>query len=301
MSDESIVRKVLNQETSARSRTREKGAVCFRYEQDGERTHVRIARDIDASFTDAITTSEPDARDYSDALPELPLPGSGDLLDDCGEEIPALFCSGCGTPYDVGRTCRRSRCPRCWQSWAFNRAKSAAAKLQSLAKERGKRNGGTLKHHVTVSLRDSTRFNSKDPLGRGLEAVKALLGKVNVDTGYLVYHPYRIAPEYRGDVLGHESGDGDMTWKDILEKVEGDDWPWEAVRNEFLTYSPHFHVIALSEFVDCTGVGEIEDETGAVIHRITQRRDDGKERSIADLDVKSQGHGLLLVTRRHSV
>lgn len=285
MSETTPTEKVLRKETSRRERTREKGAICYEYDRDGETSRVRLARDIDPSFNDAITVSEPDARDYSDALPEHPLPGSGELLEDCGEEIPALFCTGCGTPYDVGRTCRRSRCPRCWQSWAFNRARSVASKIEALGRRMYAQEGKQVKqHHLTVSFRDSTRFNSKDSFKQGTEAVKALLAQVNADTGYLVYHPYRIASEYRGDVLGHESGDGDMTWKDVLEKVESDSWGWDAVREEFLVYAPHYHVICLSEFVDTTGVGAIEEQTGAVIHRITTKREDGKERSIDGLE-----------------
>lgn len=279
---QSVVSKVERQETSRRSATREKGAVCFEYtDKNGEETRVRIARDVEPHYSDAIRTSEPDARDYSDALPELPLPGSGETLSDCGEEFPGLFCTGCGSPQSVGRTCRRSQCPRCWNSWAFNYGVSIASKLQGLAK---KRSGSVYKHHVTVSLRESTRFNSQDPIGRGVEAIKPLLAKVGVDTGYIIYHPYRIAPEYQGDILGHGSGSGDMTWKDILEKVEGEAWSWDAIRDEFLIYSPHFHVLCISGFVDTTGVEEIEDETGIVIHRITTSREDGKERSIADLE-----------------
>lgn len=285
MSGDSVVQRVVRGETSRRSSSREKGAVCFRYDRDGERTHVRIARDIEPHHSDAITTSEPDGRAYEDALPEYPLPGSGAERWDCGQRFHGNFCTGCGKPHEVGRTCGSPECPRCWQSWAFHRGIDMAAKLHDLAK---KVNHQTFKHHVTVSLRDSTRFNSKNPLKQGIEAIKPLLETVNVKTGYLVYHPYRIAPEYRGDVLGHESGDGDMTWKDVLAKVESEDWCWEAIVSEFLVYSPHFHVLCLSNFVDTTdqdgpGVGDIEAETGVVIHRITQTREDGKERSIADL------------------
>lgn len=70
MSDDSVVQGVVTNETSYRSASRSKGAVCFRYERDGERTHVRIARDIEPHYSDIVTTSEPDARAYEDALPE---------------------------------------------------------------------------------------------------------------------------------------------------------------------------------------------------------------------------------------
>lgn len=284
---ESMVEKVVNGETSKRSRTRDRSAICYEYHDpdEGEDVRVRIDPSTDPSDSGFIQRSDPNNRAYNDPLPDLPLPGSGDVLEDCGEEIPALYCQGCAKPYEVGRTCRRSRCPRCWQSWAFQRAKSIAAKLQTLAIEHGMQKDGVFKHHLTVSVRDSTRFNSKDPLNQGFEAVKSLLAKVDVKTGYLAYHPYRIVPEYRGSVLGHESGEGDYTWKDVLEKVESEDWSWEAVRDEFLIYAPHYHVIGISEFAQCGAVTEqIENETGAVIHRITTERKDGKKKSIANLE-----------------
>lgn len=272
--------------TTKRERTRSKGAICFEYRKDGEDTRVRIAQDTDPAFNDAITTSDPDARDYADELPAHPLPGSGETGDDCGIDVHGLFCPDCGSPQLVGRTCRRSRCSRCWQSWAFHRGTTIAAKLESLATGM---DGHTKKHHLTVSFRDSTRFNSKDSLDRAIAVQKQLMSAVNVDTGYIIYHPYRIAPEYRGSVMGHESGSGDMTWKDILEKLESDEWSWEAVKDEFLTYSPHFHVLALSPMVQTGAVAErIEDETGVVIHRITQERKDGNEKSIVDLNELSK-------------
>lgn len=270
--------------SSARSWSREKGATCFEIKKDGEKRRVRVAQDIEHHWSDAVTVNEPDAREYADALPELPLPGSGDRLADCGDDIHALFCTECGNPVEVGRTCRRSRCPRCWQSWDFKFAVNLAANLHGLAARRGaKRRKAFYKHHITVSPHDSTRFNSKDPIKRCLGALKMLLHQTGVDTGYFIYHPYRIAPEYRGDVLGHESGDGNMTWKDVLEKVEHPDWSWEAVKNEFLVYAPHFHVLCISDWVDGFVTEDIEDQTGVVIHRIVQEREDGKQKSLADL------------------
>ncbi|MCL7419177.1 MAG: hypothetical protein M8354_15275, partial [Halalkalicoccus sp.] len=275
----------MDKETSARSRTANKSAVCFQYTRDGEEMRVRLARDADPSESDSITISEPDGRDYSDKLPEYQLPGAGELGSDCGEEFPGLYCTDCFAPHTVGRTCRNPDCPRCWQSWAFHRAKDMASKLEALGREEYAQNGKKVKqHHVTISLRDSTRFNSKDPFKQGIEAVKALTTHVDIPTGFTVYHPFRIAPAYRGDVLGHESGDGNMTWKDVLEKIESEGWSWQAVREEFLVYAPHFHVICLSEFVDTTSVAAIEEKTGAVIHRITTTREDGNEKSIANTE-----------------
>ena len=52
---------------------------------------------------------------------------------------------------------------------------------------------------------------------------------MNVSTGYIVYHPYRIATEHRGAVNGHDSGDGSLTWKDVLLLIETEGW--DAVRD----------------------------------------------------------------------
>lgn len=136
-------------------------------------------------------------------------------------------------------------------------------------------------HHAIISLPEGTRFNSADALDRFFEAGKVLLAHVNADTGMLIYHPFRIKKEYRGDVLGHESGEGDMHWRDILALVESDDWDWEEVREEFLVFAPHLHVFAVTEFFQGGAVTrEIEEQTGVVIERIAD--EDGV--SLGDLD-----------------
>lgn len=281
MSGESVVRKVINQETSRRERTRQKGAVCFEHDDSGgDRHRVRLSNTSDGPG--AVTVTEPDARTYEDALPELVLPGSGDELEDCGDDLPRLLCVDCGDPKKIGRTCSRSRCPRCWQSWAFRRAKTAAAKVEAKGRERGNTGEKVKQHHVTISFRDTVRFNTSDPVKRGFEAIKRLAQVVNIDTGLAVYHPYRIKHEHRGSVLGHDSGDGEMTWKDILEIVETEGWD---TARDYLEYSPHFHLICLSVFVQCGAVTrDLEAKTGVVIERIATKREDGKTRSIAGPD-----------------
>lgn len=262
--------------SARRSRSREKGALCFEVDRrDGERRRVRLSNTADPSDGGSITALEPDAREYADALPEGPVAGSGEELYDCGDDVPALFCPECGEPTEVGRTCRRSRCPRCWQSWAFDRGTTLAAKVDALRRYwTANRSGTFYNHHLTVSFRESTRFNSEDALNRAFDAVKRLMGEINVSAGYAVYHSWRIREEYRGEVNGHDSGGGDMTWSDVLEKIESESWCWEAAREEFLVYAPHFHVIGVSEFAQTGAVTEqIEEETGVVIHRITKGDD----------------------------
>jgi len=256
-----------------RSRSRSKGAICFERETDDGKERVRLAQNADPSESDSITASEPDGREYADALPSPPIAGSGERLPDCGDDVRPVFCTECGHPPIVGRTCRRSRCPRCWQSWAFYRARTVASKIAALRRYRAASGNPKAKyHHLTVSFPDSTRFDSDDALSRGFDAVKRLLAEVDVYAGVIVYHPYRIDEPYRGDVRGHESGDGDMTWADVLGKIESDEWTWEAARDEFLTDAPHFHVFANAEFVQGGAVSErVEEQTGVVIHRITKR------------------------------
>ncbi|WP_160166957.1 hypothetical protein [Natronococcus jeotgali] len=113
------------------------------------------------------------------------------------------------------------------------------------------------------------RFDSEDALGRGFDVVKSLLQKVFVDTGLIVYHPWRIAKEHRGDVMGHSSGDGELTWKDVLELAESEGRSWEGIVEEYLVYAPHFHAIVLSDTVSGVVTESIEAETGIVVHRIT--------------------------------
>lgn len=272
---ESTASTVAGPGASARSRSRSKGAVCFEVAPSGSQKRIRLANEVEADMGDSLQVMEPDAREFGDALPEDRLPGSGARLDDCGVDLPGLFCQRCGTKMIVGRTCRRSVCPRCWESWDFQRAKTNAAMVEGLRRYRAASGESNAKyHHLTVSFPVSTRFDSTDPMGRGYEVTKLLLEEVGVYAGVMIYHPWRIAKPYRGDVRGHESGDGDMTWAEILTKIASEEWSWEAAREEFLTYGPHFHVYANAPFVQGGAItDEIQDKTGVVIHRITKGED----------------------------
>lgn len=259
--------------SSARSRSRSRGAICWEYDDGGEIHRMRLNQALDPSDPNWIEEIERDARSFDGGLPELRLPGSGERLDDCGDSIPALYCPDCASSTEVGRTCRRSACPRCNESWAFNSATTDASKSEALRRLRVARDRDRDQklHHIVVSPPQSLRFDSSEPLNRGKELVKCLMGVVNVDAGNIYYHSYRIAEEYRGDVAGHSSGSGDMTWADVLRKIESESWSWEAVRDEFLVYAPHFHIIGNSEFVQCGAITEqLFEQTGIVIHRITK-------------------------------
>ena len=249
-------------------------AICFETPRNGGE-RVRLARDVDPAYTDSITVDSDPGGGYDDALPDSPLPGSGERYDECGDDVPALACDDCGSVGWVASTCRRSRCPRCWRAWVFYMAVEGITAVDGTRRKRAYESGSNpYNHHVIVSFPDGTRFDSDDALDRGFEAAKRFMMEVGADAGMIVYHPDRIAEEHRGDVIGHSSGDGDMQWKDIL------DMPPEE-RDEYLVHSPHFHVFAVSDFIQGGAVTEnIEDRTGVVIERIAD--DDGI--SLADMD-----------------
>jgi hypothetical protein len=278
--NQSVVSKVVRQETSRRNASNSKSAVCFEAGVGGERRRVRVARDIETHYSDVITTSEPDAREYADKFPELRLPGSGELGEDCGDRFPGSYCTDCWTTNEVGRTCRNPDCPRCHKSWNFHLAKSHVAKIRSVSKTLP---GSILQHHGTVSFANlDVRFNSESPIKQAREAAKVYLAKCGVDTGYLYLHLYRIKKEYRGDVLGHESGSGDMGWKDVLPLIL--ERGFESVRDEYLVFEPHFHFIGASDHFLKSATPEIEAETGVVVNRFETERKDGKKKSIDGIE-----------------
>jgi hypothetical protein len=240
---------------------------------DGDTHRMRLDPSLDPSDPGWLTEIERDARSFEDSLPELQLPGTGKEYDDCGDELPVVFCTDCLEREWAGRSCRRSACPRCNESWAFNRAKTDASKSDALRRKKNveQNTNKNKQHHVVVSLSHSLRFDSAQPLNRAKELAKVLLTGIDLDAGTLYYHPWRIAKAYRGDVAGHSSGDGDLTWADILRKLDSDSWSWEAVRDEFLVFAPHFHAIGNSRFVQGGAVTDaISEQTGIVIHRITK-------------------------------
>lgn len=138
--------------SSERKRSRAKNGVCFESGRTDETRRVRLANDVDLPLEEFITVGESDGYEYTDALPAYELPGSGERLASCGDDVPALFCPICGTPETVGRTCRRSSCPRCWQSWVYQRARTLAAKVESLGRHEYAQNDRAVKqHHLVVS------------------------------------------------------------------------------------------------------------------------------------------------------
>jgi hypothetical protein len=209
------------------------------------------------------TQSDPHA-----GLPELDVPGRGDLGDHCGEDFPAFACEDCGHPVYVGRTCRSPTCERCWAANVKETAIRAASKLENhrynlyydQPDDRDVRS-----QHIVASAPPSVMFDSENPIERALLSIQELLPQFLAEPDnrsfFVVYHPFRIKQEYRKDVYDHpgEQGQGEMMWSDVLSS---DDW------REYVTFEPHFHVFCNTRYFEKTISEKVEAESGWVFHRI---------------------------------
>lgn len=221
----------------------------------------------------------------TDPLPELELPGQDGLArDDCGEDIPAFACAGdegCGKPVYVGRTCANPTCERDWPATVKRNVVTAAGKLEGLRRALYARYDGKKDidfNHVVASPPDGFAVDSETPLKRTLLIIKTLLEKKwNLDGFIAIFHPYRIKKEYRKDQYEHggAEGEGEMTWKDVLDKDDP---------SEYLVFSPHFHLFfpAPRASFDYLTAEAVEDETGWLFHRIT--KGDDSNVSVEDLN-----------------
>lgn len=208
-------------------------------------------------------------------LPFMKLPGFGERLDDCGDDLPH-FCRSCGATFDIGRTCRRSQCPRCCLAWARVRASKICGKLDALRRYKYASQCGPgpqqpdnmFFHHLVLSPPDDWRVDDasspQEAFEKTIDVLKEILDELGLE-GVIFYHPAR----------GVESDDRGF-WK----KVIGSDLTWSEIKDQ-IEHSPHFHVVGVAPFVDGAGVTEVvEDATDWVIKRITQSENSTK--SITD-------------------
>lgn len=207
-------------------------------------------------------------------LPTLSLPSFGDAYEECGDERPH-FCGDCGHPIEIGRTCARSMCPRCWSAWVMKRAGTSreqgrevpgyVSQLIKTAKMKSSRLGGeaVFHHHMAIMPpMDDWYLAAEDPLARTKDVIKEIMDAVNME-GIIVYHPWS------GDNEEHE-GDDRGEWKHRIG--EGREWD-DDVRKE-LKPRGHFHVVGCSPYVPGEGVTDrVHEATGWVIKRIA--RNDG--------------------------
>ncbi len=204
-------------------------------------------------------------------LPALDLPSFGEEYPDCGAEIPHV-CEDCGHTFEVGRTCARSMCPRCAASWVTKRAPNMVGRIHEAAKMKSAAldNQAVFKHHLAVSPPPEMFIDADDPLDEAFHAIRDMMEAIDME-GVVFYHPYRGA-----DATDAEDDRGE--WKKRLFN----DRNWEGdVRND-LERSPHFHIIGACPWVPGGETTKaIEDKTGWVIERITERN--GSAVSLGDL------------------
>jgi len=197
------------------------------------------------------------------------LPGFGSELPDCGVEIPHI-CDDCGHRIDIGRTCAKSRCPRCAPAWITRRAPSIVARILSAAKMK---DGSQKLHHAAVDAPDEL-IDADAPEEEIIDRLQSFARRIDFD-GVIFYHPYRGSEEEPGDDRGK--------WKDRLFN----DREWDDVRDD-LRFSPHFHMIGAAEwFPGGQQTKRIWEETGPengkgwLFNRITPR---GSSKSIQGVE-----------------
>jgi hypothetical protein len=209
-------------------------------------------------------------------LPELDLPGFGkpytgdDGQISCGAGIPHV-CEGCGHTTEIGRTCRRSTCPRCAPAWAMELAKGHVGRLHEAAKMMSSREGNraVYKHHAVVSPPRGLFVDADDPLNAAFHAVRDFLDAIGAE-GFVYYHPFSGSDD-------HQDNRGE--WKQRLFQ----DRDWEGDIRDELEMRPHFHVVCVTpHFPDGDVTAGIHDRTDWVLHRITQRN--GSPVSLGDLE-----------------
>jgi len=192
-------------------------------------------------------------------LPRMKLPGFGEERETCGDDM-YRFCACCGESVKVGQTCRQSRCPRCAQEWCREAATSVAAKLSATwAYQYASLDDHPFYHHLVLDVPDDWRLDD-DPetvYERTKGVVKEIMDEFDL-AGVPIYHPYRGEHE-------DEEDDDLGEWKGRV--FEGREW--EDVEDE-LRFSPHWHVVGVSPYIDVSVTERVHEETGWIIHRITQ-------------------------------
>lgn len=216
-------------------------------------------------------------------LPPMALPGFGERTETCGDDIPR-FCEDCGDVAIVGRTCKRSVCPRCGAAWVRDRAENVGGRLAAGRAMRDATEPEQQRFHHLAFMPPSDWFlDVDDPLGASFQVIRGMLEAMDLE-GYVFYHPWAgegsLEEKSReGDEDGeHEwfSGDGEPE-RDATEDDRGawkhrlfNEREWSDVREE-LELRPHFHVVAIGhEVPGGQTTADVFDRTGWVLKRITK-------------------------------
>jgi hypothetical protein len=202
-------------------------------------------------------------------LPLMGLPGFGETLGDCGDDLP-LFCEDCGHTAIVGRTCKRSRCPRCGAAWVRDRAVNVASRLAAARAMRdASRDSHQRFHHLAFMPPAEWNVERGDPLAKTFQVVRGILEAMGLE-GYVFYHPWagKSDLDQKSQAANDDGGSDDDrgAWKHRLFNGRS----WSDVREE-LQFRPHFHVIAVGHKMPGGQLtSDVYDETGWVLKRITK-------------------------------
>ncbi|MBV0903928.1 hypothetical protein [Haloarcula salina] len=200
-------------------------------------------------------------------LPTLDLPGFGDAYDSCGDDIPH-FCSDCGHTFPVGRTCKRSTCPRCAPKWVTERARNIVSRLDTVCRVKsGELGEAVYKHHVVLSPPDDWYLEADDVLERTQKVIKEIMQLMDAE-GLVAYHPW-AGKNDAGETVGDDRGE----WKKRLFNGRS----WENDVKDEVKPRGHFHLVVASPHIPGGQVTkQVWEETGWIIDRITKRGDSKK-------------------------
>lgn len=199
----------------------------------------------------------------------------GNAREDCGEAHP-FVCDSCGHSVEFGRTCGQSVCTRCGVAWTRDLAIKKAAKLRRVRKEKDWNTPDSEHqkfHHTIISPPLQWYANLaqagcslQEAQQRTKEVVKSILDEMRAQ-GVVMRHSFRGKDEDGG--IASESDDRGE-WKQRLNS----DREWFGDVRDELAWKPHYHCLVVADYVKTADfVEEIEEETGWVIHRISD--DDG--------------------------
>lgn len=226
-------------------------------------------------------------------VPGYQLPGFADetMQHDCGES-QLHMCDECGSVHDRGRTCKQSRCPRCWKKWAMERAETHVGRADAVARYRGSSGTAHHKHHVAFMLPEDWRPRG-DPDERYRETqkvVRDIISEIWGDDAMYVYHGWS-GSGYGDDGGGAEHDDMGEWAPRLPDGVDHRDWAGD-VRDE-LYQRPHFHAIIVSSHIPGGDItSRVYDETGWLIRRFA----DDEGRSISGEDRQEEMEDLARAT-----
>lgn len=244
----------------------------------GKKEYKKLYRggdDRGKAYTVSSVRSSPDTE-----LPRTDMPGGDGLQqDDCGDDWPAFCCNECGSPTYVGRTCSSPHCERCWASAVKQNVVSKASKLYGFRKKLRAMynyNQHCDFNHVVASVPSGFAVDSDEPVERSYLLLKTLLEQNwSIEGFQAIYHPYRIEQQHRKDQYEHggQTGEGNKTWKDIIQIARKRSWDY--VIDEYLYYSPHFHLFFphIRKGFDYMTAESVEEQSSWVFHRITKGED----------------------------